>query len=170
MRSEADDHVLSEAPKPGEFSAVEVGRVQQRCKHQRSRKSANDRAVLGRNRIEVVDRPQTSGSGHVLGNDCGITGQVLAHESADEPAVEVITTAHAKPDDHRDRMSPVEIFRRAGLCGRRAGTQQKSDRNQSYEAHFAPLWLAKVVILPYNPMRAMLFLQGNGRKRGEASA
>src|SRR6516164_5115137 len=163
MRSEADDHVLSDAPKPSEFSAVEVGRVQQRRKYQRSRKSANHRAVLGRNGIEVVDRPQTSGPGHVLGNDCGITGQVSAHESADESAVEVITTADAKPDDHRDRMSPVEIFRRARLCGRRGGAQQKSYRNQSDDAHFALLTCGwpRVVILPYNPMRAMFFLQGN---------
>src|SRR4029077_14249114 len=120
MRSEADDHVLSDAPKPSEFSAVEVRPVQQRCKYQCSRKSADRRAILGRNGIEIIDRPQASSSGHVLRNDSGVAGQVFAHESTDEPAVEVITTAHAKPDDHRDRMSLIEIFHLAGLYGQRA--------------------------------------------------
>src|SRR5215472_6695145 len=171
MRSEADDHVLSDAPKPREFSAVEVGRIQQRCKYQRSRKSANHRAVLGRNGIEVVNRPQTSGSGHILGNDSGITRQVLAHESADQSAVEVITTAHAEPDDHRDRMSLVEIFR-GGLCGGRAGAQQNSYRNQSYDAHSALLtrrWpeACHIAIQSY---ASYVFPSRQRRKRGEAWA
>ena len=92
---------------------------------------AHHRAVFRRGGIDVGGGGEAAGAGHVLRNDVGIAGQVLADMPRDGARPQVIAAAGAEADDHLYGLAGIVIRRgRLGGCGQRSPHQQRRGKSK----------------------------------------
>ena len=96
----------AEASDPIEFSRVVLDAlaVQQRLRRQPSREHSDRRAVLRRHVVKEIGGPQTSRAGHVLGNDGGVSGKMLAEVASEGPHMDVVIGARRQTHDDGGRL------------------------------------------------------------------
>jgi len=73
---------------------------------------ADGQAIGPRYLVNVVRCDQTSGPGHVLDNDCGISRHILAHIAGHGARERVKATAGRKTDDDSNHFAPIKILGR----------------------------------------------------------
>ena len=115
------------------FSGVvlDAGVVEQRLHGKPAGEHAERGAVLGRLVEDEVGRPQAAGAGHVLDDDVGIAGQVLAEMAREVARVDVVARTRGIPDHHGGLL-------RAGWRAGEGGCDQGG--NRGCFLHGKPRW------------------------------
>ena len=108
-------HVRGEAADPVELQrlVLDAGDVEQRLHREPAREHAERGAVLRRLVEDEVRRPQAAGAGHVLHDDVGIAGQVLAEMAREVARIDVVGRARRIADHHRDLLRVGGVQARA---------------------------------------------------------
>src|SRR5215475_11419565 len=121
-------NVLIHAADPAELGGIELGLIiaHQRLHDRRRRPRPKFSSIPGRQVEDVVGRSKRSGSGHVLRNDCRVSGNEATIMSGESPRIGVIAAARPVADLDVDGL-PFEWLRR-GLthyCSRHRRREQK---------------------------------------------
>ena len=94
-------------------------------------KRSEHRAVAGRLCVEKISRGDARRRRHVLHDDGGLPGNVLAEVSREEPSGKVVVVAYGMPDDHADLLVLVELLR--SLSARAEGdTEGETERDDRF--------------------------------------
>ena len=105
---------------PVEFQRIEFRGVvaMQGIGDEVARGQADDRAIARGHIVEIIRHHEPAGAGHVLGDDGGLAGNMLANMALDHAHVDVIARARAITHEKADGLAPVEILHRLGGGGR----------------------------------------------------
>ena len=127
-----------EAAEPDEAARVEarILRIDQRLDGVDRVRHAEHRAVLGRDRREIVGRLERARARHVLEHDVRVAGDVLADVAGEHAQVELEGRARPIADHRLHRPALVEFFRTLlrsrGRCGgEQCGNGKRAGRAES---------------------------------------
>ena len=120
---------------------LDVHLAHQRLARHVARKRSEHRAVAGRLCVEKIGRGDARRRRHVLHDDGGLPGNMLAEVAREEAPGEVVVVAHRMPDDHADLLVLVELLR--SLTHGRRTRRRRRDRT-SRSICTAPLLAARL--------------------------
>src|SRR5439155_26313115 len=87
---------------------LDTGGAEELVQDQLAVEVADNGAILGRDVVHVISSQDTSGARHVLDDDGGIAGDVLADVASDVARIGIISAAGRGADDDADRLATVE--------------------------------------------------------------
>ena len=99
-----------------------------------ARQAADRRAVLGRDVVEEVRRPQSFGAGHVLHDDRGRAGNMTAHVPGEQARVLVVAAAHRSRGDQIDALAAIELGNGLRICVRSCCERDAGRHGRPYAA------------------------------------
>ena len=141
---DADVNIVIGAAEIMELAGIMFHRRQaeKRFKNDARLESADDRAILGRDIVNVVGGDIAARARHVGNDDVGIARHMLAHMAGDQPRIGVIAATGRGSDNDLNGFAAIEVFdilRRflRGCCSDRR-SQDKSRQSAGKNSRVVP--------------------------------